>query len=307
MHSIAVHGNPFHYFFKYIIGIRKAVCSINPDIISVCDDGLKGFFVPLFASNKHAYIYERHASIFINAHQNKTFFGALRFKTTHFLMTFLARQFDALVVLTKSNVSEWHSKNCTIISNPLPFYSSASSHLNNQKIIVVGSHSFNKGYDLLLLAWHQIAHNYAHYTLEIFGKLDRVGTFITLANQLNVSNVIFKEPVLDIQTEMLQADFLVLPSRSEGFGMVLIEAMACGLPVIAFDCPSGPRDIITQHVDGILVPPENVNKLAAAIESLLIDSNLKNKMGGNAKKKAKNYNPDLIMSQWELLFNNLKK
>jgi len=272
-------------------------------VISVCDDGLKGFFIPLFLGNKVSIIYERHASVQLNFSSHSTGFTT---KAQHFLMQQLGRTFDVFVVLTYGNLKEWKSKNLKVIPNPLSFYSSVSSTLKIKRVIVVGSHSYNKGYDLLLQAWKLVIQNRTDWTLHIFGKSDTQKTFLQLSEDLKLKDyVVFSEPVLDIQNEYLNSSIMVLPSRSEGFGMVLIEAMACGLPCVAFDCPHGPADIIRHEEDGLLVKAEEVNALAMSIIRLIQDEELRIKMGANARENVKRYLPENVLPQWDTLFKRL--
>jgi glycosyltransferase involved in cell wall biosynthesis len=299
-HSCEVKGNPLQYIFSYVKGIKNTVSIIKPDVISVCDDGLKGFFVPLFLGKKVPIIYERHASVQLNFSSHSTGFTT---KVLHFLMQQLGRTFDVFVVLTNGNLKEWNSKNLKVISNPLSFYSSVSSTLQNKKVIVVGSHSYNKGYDLLLQAWELIIQNRTDWTLHIFGKSDTNQTFHKLSESLSLTPyIVFSEPVADIQNEYLSSSIMVLPSRSEGFGMVLIEAMACGLPCVSFDCPHGPADIIRHEEDGLLVKAEDVNALAASIIRLVQNDDLRIKMGANARENVKRYLPENVLPQWDTLF-----
>ena len=302
-HSCEVKGNPLQYVFSYVKGIKNSVRAIKPDVISVCDDGLKGFFIPLFLGNKVSIIYERHASVQLNFSSHSTGFTT---KAQHFLMQQLGRTFDVFVVLTNGNLKEWKSKNLKVIPNPLSFYSSVSSTLKIKRVIVVGSHSYNKGYDLLLQAWKLVIQNRTDWTLHIFGKSDTQKTFLQLSEDLKLKDyVVFSEPVLDIQNEYLNSSIMVLPSRSEGFGMVLIEAMACGLPCVAFDCPHGPADIIRHEEDGLLVKAEEVNALAMSIIRLIQDEELRIKMGANARENVKRYLPENVLPQWDTLFKRL--
>ena len=302
-HSCEVKGNPIQYIFSYIKSIKRTVSKIKPDIISVCDDGLKGFFLPLLLGKNHPLIYERHASIQLNFSNQE---ATKKQQLMHYLMQQLGRTFDVFVVLTNGNLKEWKSKNLKVIPNPLSFYSSVSSTLKIKRVIVVGSHSYNKGYDLLLQAWKLVIQNRTDWTLHIFGKSDTQKTFLQLSEDLKLKDyVVFSEPVLDIQNEYLNSSIMVLPSRSEGFGMVLIEAMACGLPCVAFDCPHGPADIIRHEEDGLLVKAEEVNALAMSIIRLIQDEELRIKMGANALENVKRYLPENVLPQWDTLFKRL--
>lgn len=302
-HSIEVNGNPVSYIFSYVKGIKRAVRAIQPDVISVCDDGLKGFFVPLFLGKKVPILYERHASLQLNFSINSNFFTTT---VQHFLMQQLGRTFDAFVVLTQGNTKEWKSDSVRVIPNPLSFYPLASSNVQNKKVIAVGSHSYNKGYDLLLQAWKLVIQNHPDWTLYIYGKSDSKHTFLRLSESLGLSpNVLFSEPVADIQNAYLSSSIMVLPSRSEGFGMVLIEAMACGLPCVAFDCPHGPSDIIMHEEDGLLVPNGDVKQLADALINVIEHKQRRQSMGATAKENVKRYLPEYIMPLWDTLFKKL--
>lgn len=301
-HNIAVGGNAVRFIQTYIKGIKQTINQLQPDIISVCDDGLKGFFVPLILSKKHNILYERHASIRLNTSQG------VKGKIIKMLMLFLANKFSKFVVLTKANKKEWNTANCVVIPNPLSFYPNQSSALNNQKVIVVGTHSFNKGYDLLLHAWKVVAEKYPNWRLTIYGKIDAKKTFINLANELNLNKTVnFFQPTPNIQKAYLEASMLLLSSRTEGFGMVLIEAMACGLPCVSFNCPSGPGDIIKTNEDGFLVEPENIMELAEKIIFLIENEQVRKDMGAKAKENVKRYLPINILNQWDALFKSLMK
>jgi len=290
-------------FFDYWGGLLKLIAEIEPNVISVCDDGIKGFLIPLLKRGSIPIIYERHASIELNFSIKKTIISR---ELIHFILKKLAINFDVFVLLTNGNLKEWSSNNLLVIPNPISFYPKESSTLLNKRVIAVGSHSYNKVYDLLLRAWSETVKRFTDLELVIFGKSDLEGSFIKLSQELNISeSVKFFNPISNIETEYLKSSIMVLPSRSEGFGMVLIEAMACGLPCVAFDCPHGPGDIITHGEDGILVENGDINVLAASIEKLMLDSDLRKKMGSNAKINAQRYLPERIMPVWDKLFKEL--
>lgn len=298
-YSIQVGGNFLTYCRKYKNGIQKIINDLQPDIISVCDDGLKGFFVPSLIRTKAKVIYERHASVMLNTD------SSLKGKIIRFLMQRQISKFDKFVVLTDSNIKEWKGDNVISIPNPMSFESERASSLEYKKVIVVGSHSYNKGYDLLLKSWEQIESHYSEWQLHIYGKFDKCMTFIYMKDNMRLKRVFFHQPVQDIQEKYLKSSIMVLSSRSEGFGMVLIEAMSCGLPCVSFDCPSGPRDIIRDKEDGFLVKAEDVQELSDKIALLIDNEGLRKKMGKIAFKNVKRFSISNILQQWEHLFKEL--
>lgn len=291
IHPITVTKN-WKYLFSYIKGINKIVSKIKPDIILVCDDGLKGLYVPLWIKKGHAkIIYERHASLIFN--------GSIWQKK---LMQLGAYLYDKIVVLSPTNCSEWKSQNLVVIPNPASFQTTKTAILENPQIICVGSLSYNKGYDLLIEAWSKIAHLHPTWSVHVYGK-GEANVYQELINQsgINKEQIIFHNPVQNIEAIYQQASMLVLPSRSEGFGMVLIEAMANGVPCVAFDCPCGPRDIIENSKNGFLVEPENIYKLAKKIEDLINHISMRKEMGSYAKQTAQKYQISEIALLWKEL------
>lgn len=305
IHSIAIHGNTFQYLKKYIVGIHSSVRAIQPDIISVCDDGLKGFFLPYLVKAK-AIIYERHVSKNIAIGSHPTLIKKLMTGFKFALMNMLAKKFDRFVVLTQDNLAEWKGNNVMVISNPLSFYPTQSSCLDSKIVIAVGKQSFQKGFDRLLQSWALVQEKHPDWKLEIYGKYDASQQLNRLAITLDISkSVHFFEPEKDIQEKYLASSIYVMSSRFEGFGMVLTEAMACGVPCVSFDCPCGPRDIIKHNEDGILVPNGDVKGMARQIITLIENESLRKTMGKKAKVNVKRYLPEVICQQWDELFKTL--
>jgi glycosyltransferase involved in cell wall biosynthesis len=311
IHDINVVGNPFKYFYLYSKGIKNIVSKVKPEVISVCDDGLKGFFIPIILNNNQKIIYERHASVNLNFNKNslkKGLFTRLKHRILQHVMQNRAKSFDRFVVLTKGNLKEWNSNNVEVIPNPLSFFSNELNNYNSKRVIAVGSHSYNKGYDLLLNSWSKVVQKYPDWVLDIYGKKDALETYVKLSKVLSLEqNVIFHNPVPDIEKKYLEASIMVLPSRSEGFGMVLIEAMACGLPCVSFNCPHGPGDIIKNNEDGFLIENGNMEEFAEKLLLLIDDKELRVAMGTKAKINAKLYLPENIMNKWAHLFEFLIK
>lgn len=306
-HAIKVDGNPLSYIYRYIKGIGQIVADIKPEIISVCDDGLKGFFLPLLLRKPCPVIYERHVSklIAINEENNsgyKRMLANLKFK----LMDKLANTFDAFVVLTDGNKKEWKVSNLHVIANPASFYPASSSALTNKEVIAVGKQGYQKGYDRLIKAWKKVNETYPEWRLSIYGKKEPDQRLGELALQQGVSSSIsFYPPEKDIKSKYLESSICVMSSRFEGFGMVLIEAMSCGVPCISFDCPYGPSDIIRNGVDGLLVPDGDISGLANAIINLMENESRRKEMGMKAKENVSRYSPEIVVRAWDELFKSL--
>jgi glycosyltransferase involved in cell wall biosynthesis len=179
-------------------------------------------------------------------------------------------------------------------------------NLNSKKVITVARHSYEKGLDRLLLIWEKVVEKYPDWKLEIYGKYSADLNLEQLAQSLKINdNVSFYEPVKDINYKYLNASFYIMTSHYEGFPMVLLEAMASGLPCVAYDCPCGPRAIIQNNENGFLVENGNLDAFVQKIELLIEDENLRIQMGQNAKNSISKYDLYIIMMQWKKLFEEL--
>lgn len=301
-HSISVSGNPMKYISQYQKGIKTIVNQIQPNIISVCDDGLKGFFIPKIVKTEAKIIYERHVSKLIEAKENEGMYKQSWIKMKWFLMEQLAKQFSRFIVLTEGNKKEWTSlQNICVIPNPLPFQSDKISNHKNKIVICVGKISFQKGQDLLEKSWELVHKKHPEWELHWYGKEN-----IEFLNTRNLKNNIrYFLPERKIQEKYLDSSIYVMSSRFEGFGMVLIEAMEFGLPCVSFNCDYGPSDIIQNGVDGYLVEKENIEELADRLITLIEDEELRKQMGIRAKENVQRFNALEIVAQWDQLFQEL--
>lgn len=306
-HSIRVGGNPLKYLSSYIKGVKQMVGQIKPDVISVCDDGLKGFFLPKLLKKPCPMIYERHVSKLAEVdNDNPGLKKRLISKTTFKLMDKLGKDFDRFVILTSDNTDEWNLPNLQIISNPLSFYPDATSDLDEKIVIAVGKQAYQKGYDRLLESWQHVQARHPDWKLHVYGKFYPGAKLREKSEALGVSGTVtFFPPVKDIDQKYLQSSIYVMSSRFEGFGMVLIEAMACGVPCISYDCPCGPKDIVSHGSDGYLVKNGDIGGFADRINELIDDEGLRKKMGASARENVKRYLPENIVRQWDDLFREL--
>ena len=217
------------------------------------------------------------------------------------------RKLDKMVVLTDNALHDWPElDNIVKIQDPLPFKIEGKSELSTKRIISIGRYAYDKGNDLLLQAWTIIQNKCPDWTLDIYGNGDRTlyqNLMIELGIDPNRCHLL--GPTKDVRKEYLGSSIFVLPSRFEGFGLVLIEAMACGVPVVSFDCENGPRSIITDGVDGFLISPFDVEAYAKKVIMLMKDGDLRRKMGENARRSAAKYDIDVVGQQWKHLFDEL--
>lgn len=302
-HSITVGGNPFAYWRSYSKGLVAQVKAIQPQLILVCDDGLKAFFTPLFLKKYAPLVYERHVSRAVFTGTQKGLLPRILKGVQARFITRLATRFDRFVVLTDSNCKEWPLSNLTVIPNPLPFCPEAVSSQREKVVLAVGKQSYQKGYDMLVHAWAQIAADFPDWRLEVYGKLDPNQGLESLAKTMQVdSTVYFYPPQKDISAQYQKASLYIMSSRYEGFGMVLIEAMAHGLPCVTFDCPYGPGDLVQHETTGLVIPSGDVAALAQGLARLMGDAPLRESWGRTAREGVTKYSMDTVGQQWIALF-----
>lgn len=165
-----------------------------------------------------------------------------------------------------------------------------------------------KGFDLLIRATAQVLEKHPAWSLMILGEGPERKNLEQLAGDLGFSHRIrFPGHVQDPTRLLRQADLFVLSSRFEGFPNALLEAMSCGLPVISADCPSGPREIVRDGVDGLLIPTEDVGALAAALNRLMSDAAERARLAGHASEVLNRFGIERIMGLWEDLLDRLLK
>ena len=219
------------------------------------------------------------------------------------------RKLDALVVLTNQDKKDWeHLLPVYVIPNSFPFYPEYPSTCENKQAIIVGRYNSAKGYNYLIDAWREVHKSYPEWIINIFGSGEYEDKVRKQINDYGLQDiVIMNNPTDTIMEEYLKSSIYVMSSVFEGFAMVLLEAMACGLPCVSFDCPYGPRNVITDGEDGFLVDYLNSKALADSICKLIEDEGLRKQMGKNGRKNVLRYSRESIMPQWISLFESVTK
>lgn len=222
------------------------------------------------------------------------------------LFTNRLKRLAALIVLTKEEAANWTHLSCTrIIHTPLFELPAVTSDCNKRRVIAVGRYVPEKGFDLLIDCWKIVSQKHPDWELHIHGEGEREG----LQQQIDYlqlgDSCILEHAIFDIIDRYCESSVFVLSSRFEDFGMVITEAMSCGLPVVSFACPFGPGNIIRDGVDGLLIENGNVSQLAEKICYLIEHDELRKEMGANAAINVKRFQIEHIADEWHQLFTSL--
>lgn len=222
------------------------------------------------------------------------------------------RKLDALAVLTVGDERDFGEllagSNTRVIriSNPLPEEPVVRADLDRKQVIAAGNYMLPKGFDLLVRAFEEVVHRHPDWQLRVYGDGPQNARLQRQARAAKLHNhVLFMGRTDQLNEEFARSSIFVLSSREEGFGMVIIEAMAVGLPVVSFDCPRGPSDIITDGVDGTLVPAKDTDALAMAILDLIENPDKRRAYSAAALRTVKSYESDAIAQIWRRTFDEL--
>ena len=219
---------------------------------------------------------------------------------------------DALVVLTDADRQDYEEvlgdreTRIACIPNAVPGVPGRPRDERQKVVLAAGRLTWQKGFDLLIEAYVPIAREHPDWQLRIYGEGNREQRLRRRILRHGVYNNVFLMGATQRLGEfMSRASLFALSSRYEGFGMVIVEAMSKGLPVVSFDCPRGPAEIIEPERDGILVPPQDVAGMTEALLALMQDSDKRQRYGAAAVEKAKKFESGEIGGQWESLLSQL--
>lgn len=216
-------------------------------------------------------------------------------------------RFDCLVALNQADADDWSKYIRTeVIYNMVHLNDGEVSSLENKNVIFVGRYSKQKGIPALFRVWEVVYHRHPDWQLNLYGGMGEDYEYACAEADRLQMNINVNEATADIFSKYRESSIFVLTSIYEPFGLVLPEAMSCGLPVVSFDCPYGPANIIRDGIDGFLINNLDINVFADKVCSLIENIELRQQMGHAAIMSSKRFAGDIIMPKWKVLFESFK-
>lgn len=285
--------------------LSKFLNEIKPDICVSMFAG-ESFFLPTLrdGSRKIAeFHFSRHKRL---SYGRKGLFGFAD-KMLSRVDGIAAAHYDRFIVLTKEDKHDWNgTQKIGVIANPLPFIPSRSADLEKPVALAIGRLSHQKGFDRMIEAWKQVILLHPDWTLRIIGDGELKPDLMALVEKNGlVDNIEFIPPTQNVEKHYLDASIFLLTSHYEGLPMVLLEAQSYGLPIVSMTCKCGPREVVTDGIDGFLVDNGDILTMANRIAQLIECPNLRRKMGKAAKDSSKRFDIETIMNKWDNLFKDI--
>ncbi len=291
--------------FKHKRRLAKVLKEIKPDIaISMfCNDAS---LLPRMKDGSKK-VLEIHFSRFKRLQYDRKGLWRLADKWRNRNELKVASRFDRFVVLTHEDSRYWGGlSNMSVIPNARTFVCDAPASLDRHRVIAVGRYTYQKGFDMLLDAWAQVCKQVNGWELHIIGDGESRDALAVQIKELSLQDSAVLCPATkNIKEAYQEASILVMSSRYEGFGMVLLEAATAGVPAVSFDCKCGPSEIIKDGETGFLVAPGDTASLAEKMLMLMKDEALRKKMGKAAFADSSRFSTETVMKQWTDLFDGL--
>lgn len=286
------------FSMTYGFNLSRILRNINPDV--VISVNARDFVILPFVNRKSKKIYEFHW-IVSRTSDNQNLLS----KTVSKIMDIVGNCYDSVILLTQkdkeSSSNRW--KNVRVIPNSCTLTCDTPAKLSSNRAIAVGNLFHIKGFSRLIDIWGIVHQQYPNWSLSIYGDGYLKDELQSKIDACSLTSVVKLEgKIVDIKSAYLQSLFSLVSSYEESFSLTLLEAQTCGLPVIAFDCPFGPSEIIRNGCDGFLIPNNDIQQFADKVCKLIGDENLRKEMGYNAINNSKRFTEDKVMQLWVQLF-----
>lgn len=287
------------HFYK----LNRVLQQLQPEVVIVSNFGFDYYAMP-FLHSKSKKIKEFHSSRYLEAQnriENKTVLQQIKYRFNDWIEA----QYTSIVVLNTDEVPYYHTENIVVIPNSI-VVPEEQALLERKAVVAAGRIAPVKGFDKLIEAWEMVHVIEPEWELHIYGE-DYLETQLQLQKSIIEkrleSTIFFKGSSSEMTKTLSQYSLYVMSSVTECFPMVLLEALSVGLPVVSFDCPNGPRNIISDEEDGLLADNQNSSALAQKILFLMQNEAKRKKYGQQAKLNIENFSDKVIMKNWVNLFN----
>ena len=303
-------GKPFHKklfgYFRRRLEHRKRLAALleqeRPDIVDCFYPG-ESSFVPSLKDGSRK-VMELHQSKLFHYQYNRSGLMGLADKVRAWMDERLVRKFDRFVVLTQEDMQMWgEMPGIRVIPNAANFIAEKYSDCSAKRVIAVGRLDYQKSFDRLIQVWEKVHQQMPDWRLDIFGQGEWQEILQGMIDERGLQETVkLNGPTKNIGQEYSESSMIVMSSHYEGFPMVMIEAMACGLPAVSFDFKCGPRDIIKEGENGLVVTDGDIDGLAEAMVTLMRDAELRKRMGEEAKKVVETFSEVKVMDKWVRLY-----
>lgn len=300
-------ANDRMFIFKYRRRLSSLLEKIRPDVtVTVCDNSLYAVNACKDGSAKVGEFHFSHEKFFMKYGSGLAgkLYATIRTKR----LEKAAGKLDRFIVLTKADRADWEKvlHNVGQIYNPLSFVSQETSPLTRKRCIAAGRLESQKNFGDMITAWKTVNSRHPDWSLSIFGNGSQREMLQKRIDSAGLNGKVILEGNTDnMREELLDSSCLVMSSRFEGFPMILLEALATGLPIVCYDCPKGPSEIVTIGANGYLAKVGDTATLAQGICSVISNEELRRRFGAESKRRSENYTLQKTMDKWDSLFREI--
>lgn len=277
--------------WQVLFALNRLIKRLAPDVLVTCH--VFGALACKLKMHRAKMVYESHVPRQYMNHQ--------------WALSVAEKNADCIVTLTQGDALNYQAaKRVEVLPNFTEITSSSAPDYAAKHCITVGRLSFEKDYPRMFRLWKKVCNEVPGWTLDIFGDGPDKAALETLTDQLQLQgHICFHGTRSQIAEEYAKGSLYLSTARFEGFGLSMVEAMACGLPVVAFDCPFGPREIVQNGKTGFLVPINNDALMVETLKQMLSDERLRQTLGSAAWTQAAQFQKEPIMSRWQAILESL--